>query len=770
MLPLVRRLSHQLDPLQLFARVADSKHALLLETADTVGDRSPRSLIVPRAALVLRGRGREVRVEALSASGGRLLSWLLEALAREAEVRSEESAHGTLVARYPEPPPSDAHTRLLAPGPVSALRALRRLRLLLRPAPLSHLLAGVFAWDLLGAYEALPAPLSGADAPGLAGDDFTFWLPESLIVVEERALRVCAFAYGCEDPALCQRAVHDASGRVEELSNSATQLAGQRPLAIEAPKPLRDPIEVSPDDATFAGWVDDLKERIRAGDVFQIVPSRRFRAPCPRPLQAYARLRELNPSPYMFLVRDAEVSLFGASPETAVRVGGNPREVEIRPIAGTTRRGRDAAGALDVDLDGRLEVAMRLSEKEMAEHVMLIDLARNDVARVSQPGTRFVPRICGVDRYSHVSHLVSHVRGRLAPQLDALHAYVSSMNMGTLVGAPKLRAAELLRELEPIRRGPYGGAVGYLADDGSFDSAIVIRSALVREGVATVQAGAGVVFDSDPRAEAEETTRKAWAVLRALGAPELERAELEAVPAPEPSPARAAPAPPAEPRAPTQAAPRVEDALQPGETSVLLIDNFDSFTFNLADDLARRGCQVHVWRNDLPATEAFALALSLPAPRMILLSPGPGAPGDAGCCEDLVRLARGQVPLLGICLGHQAIVTALGGVVGRAPTIVHGKSGLVRHEGRGLFAGLPDPMPVGRYHSLAATRVPEGLEVSARLHVLGPGDPGPGQLVMAVEDRPGKLAGLQFHPESILTPEGGRLLDNALAWAAEGSQ
>ena len=172
-----------------------------------------------------------------------------------------------------------------------------------------------------------------------------------------------------------------------------------------------------------------------------------------------------------------------------------------------------------------------------------------------------------------------------------------------------------------------------------------------------------------------------------------------------------------------------------------------------------------MWRNDLPATEAFALALALPAPRLILLSPGPGAPGEAGCCEDLVRLARGQVPLLGICLGHQAIVTALGGIVGRAPAIVHGKSGLVRHEGEGLFAGLPNPMPVGRYHSLVATRVPEGLEVSARLS-----ERGAGELVMAVEDRPGKLAGLQFHPESILTPEGGRLLDNALAWAAEVSR
>lgn len=190
-------------------------------------------------------------------------------------------------------------------------------------------------------------------------------------------------------------------------------------------------------------------------------------------------------------------------------------------------------------------------------------------------------------------------------------------------------------------------------------------------------------------------------------------------------------------------------------TSVLFIDNFDSFSFNLVDEFSRAGCHLEVWRNDLPAGEALQKALALPPPRLIVLSPGPGAPADAGCCVDLIRLARGRLPVLGICLGHQALVEALGGVVGRAPQVVHGKTSLVSHDGGGIFAGLPSPLVVGRYHSLVATSLPDELEVRATVD----------GLVMAVEQPAQRLAGVQFHPESILTPLGSRLLGNALRWA-----
>lgn len=189
--------------------------------------------------------------------------------------------------------------------------------------------------------------------------------------------------------------------------------------------------------------------------------------------------------------------------------------------------------------------------------------------------------------------------------------------------------------------------------------------------------------------------------------------------------------------------------------NVLVIDNFDSFTFNLVDEFRRRGTQVHVWRNDISAERAFEIAAALPPPRMILLSPGPCSPREAGCCVELVRLAAGNIPLFGVCLGHQAIVEAFGGKIDRATQPMHGKTSLLEHDGAGLFEGLSSPMRVGRYHSLVAAALPDTLRVTART----------GPYVMALEHNTAAIAGVQFHPESILTPEGGLLLDRVIEWA-----
>lgn len=190
--------------------------------------------------------------------------------------------------------------------------------------------------------------------------------------------------------------------------------------------------------------------------------------------------------------------------------------------------------------------------------------------------------------------------------------------------------------------------------------------------------------------------------------------------------------------------------------NILFIDNFDSFSFNVVHDLRVRGARVDVWRNDISVDRALELALALPKPALIVVSPGPGAPREAGCCVELIRRAGGRIPLFGVCLGHQAIVEAFGGVVGFAGEVVHGKSSWVEHTGDGIFEGLPSPIMAGRYHSLAAERVPECLRVTART----------GSVVMAVEHGAMALTGVQFHPESILTPLGGKLLDNVLRWAA----
>ena len=199
-----------------------------------------------------------------------------------------------------------------------------------------------------------------------------------------------------------------------------------------------------------------------------------------------------------------------------VMSNGRTRTVELSPIAGTRPRGIAAAGGIDSDLDTRFETELRLDPKENAEHLMLVDLARNDVARISRPGTRRVTELLRVERFGRVMHLVSRVAGELAPGLDALHACQACFNLGTLTGAPKLRAMQLLREHEADSRGHYGGAIGYLQGDGTLDTAIVIRAALVMEGIAYVRAGAGVVHDSIPEREADETRQKASVVLRAI--------------------------------------------------------------------------------------------------------------------------------------------------------------------------------------------------------------------------------------------------------------
>lgn len=192
---------------------------------------------------------------------------------------------------------------------------------------------------------------------------------------------------------------------------------------------------------------------------------------------------------------------------------------------------------------------------------------------------------------------------------------------------------------------------------------------------------------------------------------------------------------------------------------VVFIDNFDSFTWNLVDEFARRGAQVEVWRNDVSAAHALARAEEAPGARLLVLSPGPGGPHDAGCCVELCRLAAGRVPLFGVCLGHQALIEAYGGVVESAGQILHGRSAPVEHHGDPLFDGIPSPFTVGRYHSLASQTVPDALEGLAFS----------GSLLMAVRHRCHPLLGIQFHPESILTPEGGKLLDNVCVWALEAS-
>ncbi len=506
---LIKDVPYVSDPLALFTHLCASRaHAVLLESAEIDSKDHLQSLLLIDAAIRFECRGQTVTCQALTGNGRSVLNWLA---VQCGSLLAVEWQQHTLILTCPSPSPDiDEDARLKSPSVFSVLRTLVKQLHCLRQHPHAVFLCGVFAYDLLATFEQLPEVSEGDnDCP-----DYVFYLAETLLTIDHQTQRCELIASIFSGPEVANNYFAIAQ-QVERLVNACHQLPDSVTQPHQAVSAAIDAtVDIS--DSVFVDAVKRLKQHIVNGDIFQVVPSRTFSLPCPSPLAAYAHLKRSNPSPYMFYLQDANFIMFGASPESALKYDKTSNQVEVYPIAGTRPRGKDAQGNLLHDLDSRIELELRLDEKEKAEHLMLVDLARNDVARVSIPGTRHVKDLLKVDRYSHVMHLVSRVVGQLDPALDALHAYQACMNMGTLVGAPKVSAATLIREVEGKRRGSYGGAVGYINGRGDMDTCIVIRSAFVKEGMAHIQAGAGVVHDSDPQAEADETRSKAQAVISAI--------------------------------------------------------------------------------------------------------------------------------------------------------------------------------------------------------------------------------------------------------------
>ncbi|MBT2386021.1 anthranilate synthase component I [Streptomyces sp. ISL-11] len=311
---------------------------------------------------------------------------------------------------------------------------------------------------------------------------------------------------------------NDLATGVDEAYADAVARLDAMAADLQRPAPT-DPTTLPPSELPeyTAGWggpdymtaVEDIKERIRAGEAFQVVPSQRFETPCTASaLDVYRVLRATNPSPYMYLLRFDGFDIVGSSPEALVKVEDG--QALVHPIAGTRPRGATPQA------DAALADELMADPKERAEHLMLVDLGRNDLGRVCEPGSVEVVDFMSIERYSHVMHIVSTVTGRLAPGRTAFDVLTACFPAGTLSGAPKPRAMQIIEELEPARRGLYGGCVGYLDFAGDSDTAIAIRTAVLRDGTAYVQAGAGVVADSDPAAEDAECRNKAAAVLRAV--------------------------------------------------------------------------------------------------------------------------------------------------------------------------------------------------------------------------------------------------------------
>lgn len=490
------------DPTQLFHTLCEGKtDSLLLESAEIDSKQNLKSLLVVDSAVRIVCHGHTVTMTALTVNGQALLKHLTHNI--NDNIAFTYSVD-TLQLTFNQPSSTlDEDSRLREASSFDALRLIQHSFDLRHQDKHAIFIGGLFAYDLVANFEPLGEAPSTNQCP-----DYVFYVAETLLVIDHQT-------QSCQ----LQATRFDAKSSAAEIEKRLVDIAQACGELKALPKPKTHPtLEPVPSisDQDFCQTVRDLKQFVVQGDVFQVVPSRRFTLPCPSPLAAYKELKRSNPSPYMFYMQDELFTLFGASPESALKYETSTNQVEIYPIAGTRRRGKRANGDIDFDLDSRIELELRADTKENAEHMMLVDLARNDVARISAAGTRHVADLLKVDRYSHVMHLVSRVVGQLRDDLDALHAYQACMNMGTLTGAPKIRAMQLIRDVEQARRGSYGGAVGYLTGEGTLDTCIVIRSAYVENGFAQVQAGAGVVFDSDPQAEADETRGKAQAVISAI--------------------------------------------------------------------------------------------------------------------------------------------------------------------------------------------------------------------------------------------------------------
>ncbi|MFY1676460.1 MULTISPECIES: anthranilate synthase component I [unclassified Streptomyces] len=397
--------------------------------------------------------------------------------------------------------------------PLDALRAT--IQALHTPRDLAHDLGlppftggmvGYLGYDIVRRLERI----GPGDRDDLRLPELTMLLTSDLAVMDhwEGSVLLIANAINHNDLATGVDEAHaDAVARLDAMQADLTRPVAQPPAALP---PSRLPSYTARwGGADFQAAVEDVKERIRAGEAFQVVPSQRFETPCTASaLDVYRVLRATNPSPYMYLFRFEGFDVVGSSPEALVKVEDG--RAMLHPIAGTRHRGatpkEDQALADDLLAD----------PKERAEHLMLVDLGRNDLGRVCEPGSVEVVDFMSIERYSHVMHIVSTVTGRVAADRTAFDVLTACFPAGTLSGAPKPRAMQIIDELEPSRRGLYGGCVGYLDFAGDSDTAIAIRTALLRDGVAHVQAGAGVVADSDPVAEDTECRNKAAAVLRAV--------------------------------------------------------------------------------------------------------------------------------------------------------------------------------------------------------------------------------------------------------------
>jgi anthranilate synthase component 1 len=454
-------------PVAAYLKIAqDQPYAFLLESVEHTGTLGQYSFLGANPSIVFRAKGHDVSV-------------------------TRDGVEETFTAERP-------------------LDALRDLMAAYRPVEIPGVPAfhggavGYTSYDTVRYFERLPD--NNPDTLGLP--DLYFMITDTMLIFDHVNNRIIIVSnVHVQDDV--EAAYNKGIAKIDEL-------AAKLRTPLQVPEAPRHHGEAAPLESNFTreGFCDAVrkaKEYICAGDIFQVVLSQRFRCPVQSgPVTLYRALRRINPSPYMVLMQFPEFAIVGSSPEVMTQV--KQGVCMVRPIAGTRPRGADAAEDLALEKD------LMADEKEIAEHVMLVDLGRNDLGRISKPGTVApVPhKRMVVERYSHVMHIVSEVQGALRPDCDAFDAIAATFPMGTVSGAPKIRAMEIIDELETERRGPYSGGCGYIAYNGDMDTCILIRTMVVKDGAAYLQAGAGIVYDSDPDREFEETVNKAKAMVKAI--------------------------------------------------------------------------------------------------------------------------------------------------------------------------------------------------------------------------------------------------------------
>lgn len=683
---------------ELLAALDSTPGVLLSSACDYPGRYTRWELGFTAPPLQIIARGRRVEFIALNARGQILLQILAPHFGAGADyidfLRTPECLAFTVQAAEPVRF-EEERTRQR-----SVFTVLRTLLDLFGSDEDEHLgLYGAFGYELTFQFEAVQQHLLRDDSQR----DLVLYLPDRILVVDHKR-------------EVAQQHVYD----FEFMHEGCTLGTGGLPRAVQqaAFVPGTGSAEPRSDHApgAYANAVRKALDAFHRGDLFEVVPGQTFSRACSdAPSRVFQRLQQQNPAPYGALLNLGEAEyLVAASPEMYVRVDG--RQVETCPISGTIARGRDA-------MEDAVQIRTLLnSEKEEAELSMCTDVDRNDKSRVCVPGSVQLRGRRLIEMYSRLIHTVDHVVGELKPGLDALDAFLSHAWAVTVTGAPKHAAIQFLEEHEASVRHWYGGAMGCLHFNGRLNSGLTLRTIRIKNGQAEVRAGATLLSDSVPEAEEAETRLKASALLQALQTPMLQTARG---------------------RAPC--------AMPGAGLRILMVDHHDSFVHTLSSYLQDSGAEVRTVRAAL-AGEVLAEF----RPDLMVLSPGPGRPDENFVGRSLALALAQEVPVFGVCLGLQGIVEYFGSSLAQLRQPMHGKSSSLVQQRGVLFAGLPENLRVGRYHSLVADRVPEVLEVCARSE---------DGAVMAVQQRELPVFAVQFHPESILSAGddvGRRLLHNVL--------